>query len=274
MEQKYQDNLDTFFDDELSHHTSNNNTNYIVSFNIGTYNSIDQELNNEWLTMVNPYLLSKQYHKIFYYIDSEYNKICMKDMIVNFCNKLQSFYGIHIKNMINFKKKNEHSLCNVIDSYHNDQYNITIHKINENLESSYNYVDIFTKAYKNKYSINRTFESIPTLNYWTRLYFLIKYFKNINNHNIIYINNYACTNTNMYINNEHNIDKPLFIKTYMGKYLEYFSELGYILKYLYRTHLDKQILFRCTPYENGKETIKPIIEFKQFTSYVNLNWEF
>jgi hypothetical protein len=262
--------LNNFFHNELELYKHNNKSNrYIVTFNIGTYGSINQELNVEWLNKIEQYILLPQYNKIFYYIDNQYKMVDMDKLITNFQNSIQLYFKNKFIKVLEFNVTNN-SFQN-IESVYNKKYNITIHKISENIPTSYSYLDIITNSYKTDLKIDRTYNSLPKLKFWKRLYLLLDYFKNINDSNIIYINNFACTNTNMFM--ELDKSKSKYLKIYIGKYLEYFSELGYILRYLYKNNnFNEQVLFRYNSYEDNEITIKPIIQLKNFRYELLKEW--
>lgn len=262
--------LNKFFHNELELYKHNNKSNrYIVTFNIGTYGSINQELNLEWLNKIEQYILLPQYNKIFYYIDNQYKIVDMDKLITNFQNSIQLYFKNKFIKVLEFNVNNN-SFQN-IESVYNKKYNITIHKISENIPTSYSYLDIITNSYKTDLKIDRTYNSLPKLKFWKKLYLLLDYFKNINDSNIIYINNFACTNTNMFM--ELDKSKSKYIKIYIGKYLEYFSELGYILRYLYKNNnFNEQVLFRYNSYEDNEITIKPIIQLKNFRYELLKEW--
>lgn len=262
--------LNNFFHNELELYKHNNKSNrYIVTFNIGTYGSINQELNVEWLNKIEQYILLPQYNKIFYYIDNQYKIVDMDKLITNFQNSIQLYFKNKFIKVLEFNVTNN-SFQN-IESVYNKKYNITIHKISENIPTSYSYLDIITNSYKTDLKIDRTYNSLPKLKFWKRLYLLLDYFKNINDSNIIYINNFACTNTNMFM--ELDKSKSKYLKIYIGKYLEYFSELGYILRYLYKNNnFNEQVLFRYNSYEDNEITIKPIIQLKNFRYELLKEW--
>lgn len=264
-EENQEQSLYDFFENEVNHH--NNNEKYIVSFNIGTYGSIEQELNDEWLDKLAPYIFDDNYTKVFYYIDCEYRKINIKDFIENLTQKILSFYSKNINTDFYFDNVYKTDYVEVV---YNSMYSILVKKIDINLPTSYNYSDVFTNAFNNQLCLSRTFGSVPILPVWDVFYKLLLHFKTVNS--LIYINNYACTNTNLYIDN--GTPRPTFVKAYMGSYLEYFSELGYILRYLCRDGGSyKRILFRKQPYEEHKTTIFPLEEFKQFDYELKEEWD-
>ena len=78
-EENHQQYLYDFFEHEVNLHNEPDQDKYIVSFNIGTYGNIEQELNDEWLYKIAPLMFDSDYTKVFYYIDSEYRKINIKD---------------------------------------------------------------------------------------------------------------------------------------------------------------------------------------------------
>ena len=159
---------------------------------------------------------------------------------------------------------------NNVNVMYNSLYNILIKKIDMNLPTSYNYTDIFSEAFHNKLYLERTFSSAPILPCWTKLYKLLYHLKVLNS--LIYINNYAFTNTNMFIVN--GTSRPKYVKAFMGTYLEYFSELGYILRFLLNDgQTYKRLLFRIKPYEKNNITIKPIDEFNNFNCELKKNWD-
>lgn len=266
-EESHEQSLYDFFEHEVNLHNEQDQDKYIVSFNIGTYGNIEQELNDEWLYKIAPLMFDSDYTKVFYYIDSEYRKINIKDFIENLTQKLLSFYSKNIATDLYFDNVYK---TDYVDVVYNSMYSIVVKKIDMNLPTSYHYSDIYTNAFQNQLCLNRTFGSVPNLPVWTVFYKLLLHFKNVNS--LIYINNYACTNTNMYIKNGR--PTHTFVKAYMGSYLEYFSELGYILRYLYKDGRSyKRILFRNQPYEEHKTTIYPLEEFNQFKYELKGEWD-
>ena len=229
-----------FFGQELDYHTQSTRNKFgsrswpsrnIVSFNIGTANSLNQEVESKWIDRFGETLLNKSFCNVFYFIDKAYSDI-----------QFHNSHIIHIMNRIldnNDTNKPDNKLkfeciTNMyknVETLINKEYSIIVHKIPYNIPTSYNSSKLYERTKINNENIDITYKSVPKDEFWIELYLLFKYFINSHINSKLYINNWVHTNSKIFLNQMSG--HPTYVNAYIGVNFEYISEIGYILKYLY-----------------------------------------
>ena len=248
--------LESFFQNELCTHLKNIKSQFIVSFGIGTYSDINQEFDNLWLKKIGSQITNQTIFKIFYLIDPLYTNSFNEQYIKNIENQLSKYASFNNElNPINLQLiKN---LYSKIDTYVDNNHSIIIHKIPFKLISDYDASCLYYKILSGN-KINVTYSSKPKQAIWYHLY---TYFHNI-------MNNNPLTNSKMPIYDSSN-KNPKYKNCNIGKYLEYISELGFIIKHLFdisdtwNHNINKRMFFKRF-YGSGN---KEIIPFENLGSF-------
>ena len=219
------DILNRFFEGEVCEYISEPIRNILININIGTKESLDQEINVEWFTSIRDHFFDSSYKKIIYYFDSEYRDVSFKNnYLEKLIDKLKSV--IDISNDFNFNfdfSRPYQYIEKCIDS----NINLIICKVGYNLESSYEAHTLHRIILRDKISYEVCLDSIPNFDFWNSFHNLLTIFSQNFDYSIICINNYACTNSRFFINEKSG--NPICINAYVGEYFEYLSELIYIL---------------------------------------------
>ena len=252
------DTLNYFIESEIDYYIKHEEHNLLVNINVGTKGTLDQEVNKEWLNTITPVFLDPDYRKIFYYFDSEYQNVSFKNNHIDILmDKMKEYLNLGNKQTMEF---DFYRPFENIETCVNKKYNIFIHKIGYNLYSSYEGHELHKKILKEKKLFDICFDSVPKYSFWTGFYLLLTLFNESVFQSNICINNYACTNSRFYIN--ENTGNPVCVNAYVGAYFEYFSELGYILKCISNNYLSPttKFLVRITDYEKNTNSL---VEFNK-----------
>ena len=249
------ESLQKFFEIETLYYTNNNNKKCIVNFGLGTQGEINQELDSKWFKKYGKFLCDHSHRKVLYLIDSGYKNHLSDDFLKHLALKINENGepGLQCK-ADDFMPIDRYF---DIKSFENHKIEFTVHIIPYKLSSDYCYDKQINMVVQGM-GINSCYDSVPKNKMWNYFASLMNTFLKINSE--IYINNNIITNSRVPIKIDNRV---VYKHLCIGYFLEYTSELGYIIKKLSYNHELKNHVY-IKNYKNGDYNIVNVTLLKDF----------